>query len=302
MRGLVQKIGLWTDIPVSVGVAPSKTLAKVGSRFAKNYPGYRSVCVIDTEAKRRKALELSDLSDIWGIGRRTYAKLLSLGVRTPLEFADKPGEWVHRHFTKPGIQTWKELNGYPCVDTSEILRHQSITTSRSFGNMISSIDQVKASVASFSASCAGKLRGQGSTAGSVTVFLCSNSFREDLPQYFNIASYSFPVATADTLEITCAAMAIVDRIFRPGVQYKKSGVILGDIENGGVQQDLFDPVQKRDERLGLSRAIDMLNHKFGLKTVKLAVEGTGGEDWRTKSMYRSPDYLTMLDDILTINI
>lgn len=302
MRGLVHKIGLWTDIPVSVGVASSKTLAKLGSRFAKNYPGYRSVCVIDTEAKRRKALELSDLSDVWGVGRRTYARLLSLGIRTPLEFADKPGEWVHRHFSKPGIQTWKELNGYPCVDTSEILRHQSITTSRSFGNMISSIDQVKASVASFSASCAGKLRGQGSTAGSVSVFLCSNSFREDLPQYFNMASYSFPVATADTLEITCAAMAIVDKIFLPGVQYKKSGVILGDIENGGVQQDLFDPVQKRDERLGLSRTIDMLNHKFGLKTVKLAVEGTGGEDWRTKSMYRSPDYLTMLDDILTINV
>ena len=302
MRDVADRIRLWTDIPVSVGIAPTKTLAKMGSKFAKKYPGYRSVCMIDTDEKRRKALSLFDLNDVWGIGRHSYEKLIRLGVGTPLEFADKPARWVERHFTKPGIQTWKELNGIPCIDTAEVLKRQSITTSRSFGQMISSLEEVKASVATFAAGCANKLRGQGSNAGTVSVFLCSNSFREDLPQYFNMASYSFPVATADPLEITCAAMAIVDRIFRPGVQYKKSGVILGDIENGGVQQDLFDPVQKRDERLGLSRTIDMLNHKFGLKTVKLAVEGSGGEDWRTKSMYRSPDYLTMLDDILTINV
>ncbi len=148
------------------------------------------------------------LDDIWGIGRHSCRKLLELGVHTPLEFADKPGEWVRRHFTKPGIQTWKELNGYPCIDTAEVLKRQSITTSRSFGEMISGIDQVKASVASFVASCANKLRAQGSAAGTVSVFLHSNSFREDLPQYFNMESRSFPVATADTIELTKAAMEI----------------------------------------------------------------------------------------------
>ena len=302
MRSLARKIKLWTDIPVSVGVAPTKTLAKMGSKFAKNYPGYRSVCMIDSEAKRRKALELFELDDVWGVGRRTYEKLLSLGVRTPLEFADKPGDWVHRHFTKPGVQTWKELNGYPCVDTSEVLKRQSITTSRSFGEMITSIDQVKASVASFVASCANKLRGQGSTAGSVSVFLCSNFFREDLPQYFNIASYSFPVATADTIEITRAAMGIVDEIYRPGIKYKKSGVLLGDIVNGGVQQNLFDPINNREERLELSRALDCLNQKFGLKTVRLAVEGGNTEEWKVKSEHRSPNFLTDINELLTVRV
>ncbi|MBQ0024716.1 MAG: Y-family DNA polymerase [Bacteroidales bacterium] len=302
MRGVALRIKLWTDIPVSVGVAPTKTLAKMGSKFAKNFPGYRSVCMIDSDAKRRKALELFELDDVWGVGRRTYEKLLSLGVRTPLEFADKPGEWVHRHFTKPGVQTWKELNGYPCVDTAEVLKRQSITTSRSFGQMITTIEQVKASVASFAASCANKLRAQASSAGTVSVFLCSNFFREDLPQYFNMASYSFPVATADTIEITRAAMAIVDEIYRPGIKYKKSGVLLGDIVNGGVQQNLFDPVPNRKDRLELSKTLDSLNQKFGLKTVRLAVEGGKTEEWKVKSEHRSPNYLTSLDDILTVQI
>lgn len=120
MRGMVEKIRLWTDIPVSVGIARTKTLAKVASKFAKKYKGYRSVCMIDTEEKRRKALSMFDLADVWGLGRRTFEKLTSLGVTTPLQFADMPGTWVQRHFHKPGYQTWLELNGTPCISTEHI--------------------------------------------------------------------------------------------------------------------------------------------------------------------------------------
>ncbi len=273
MRGVADRIKLWTDIPVSVGIAPTKTLAKVGSKFAKKYPGYRSVCVIDSDEKRRKALSLFELDDVWGVGRRTYEKLLNLGVHTPLEFADKSGDWVARHFHKPGVQTWKELNGYPCIDTTELLQKQNITTSRSFGEMITTIEQVKASVATFAASCANKLRGQGSSARVVTVFLCSNFFREDLEQYFNAGSYKFEVPTADTIEITNAAMHVVDEIYKPGIKYKKSGVMIGDITSGCIQSVLFDPIDRREERLRLSCQLDRLNQKYGLKTVRLAVEG-----------------------------
>ena len=153
MHGMVRQIALWTDIPVSVGIAKTKTLAKIASKFAKKYKGYDGVCMIDTDAKRRKALSMFDLADVWGIGPRTFAKLYSLGVTTPMQFADKPGEWVRRHFNKPGYQTWLELNGHPCIDTSEVLRRQTISTSRSFGKMISSKEDLKASVASFAASC-----------------------------------------------------------------------------------------------------------------------------------------------------
>lgn len=303
MRDVADRIRLWTDIPVSIGIAPSKTLAKVGSKFAKQYPGYRSVCLVDTEEKRRKALEISPLDDIWGIGRRTYNKLLSLGVHTPLEFADKPGEWVERHFYKPGVQIWKELNGISCIDTTEVLQRQNISTSRSFSKMVTDIEQLKSSVAYFTASCANKLRAQGSVARSITVYVCSNRFREDLPQYVNSASWRFQVDTADTIELTEAALDLVESIYLPGISYKKSGVILGEISSRNtVQQILFDTIDKRPERLDLSNTIDAINHKYGLKTVGLAVEGESNDTWRSKCEHRSPDFLTDLDEILTVRI
>lgn len=301
MRGIANKIRPWTDIPVSIGIAPTKTLAKIGSKYAKQYPGYRSVCVIDTEEKRRKALGMFDLSDVWGIGRRSCAKLLSLGVHTPLEFADKPAEWVLRHFSEPGVKTWKELNGHPCIDTTEILMRQNITTSRSFGDMITSVEQVKASVATFASSCANKLRSQGSVAGTVTVFLCSNFFRDDQELYYNADTLPFRVPTADTIEITKMALEVVEKIFKPGIKYKKSGVMLGNISPiTAVQQDLFDSVQNRPERLELSRRIDKLNHKYGLKTISLAVEGGKQQPWKVKSEYKSSNYLTDINEILTV--
>ena len=302
MRGMVNQIALWTDIPVSVGIAKTKTLAKIASKFAKQYKGYGGVCMIDTDGKRRKALSMFELSDVWGIGPGTFAKLNSLGVDTPLQLADKPGEWVQRHFHKPGYQTWLELNGYPCIDTSEILRRQTITTSRSFGKMISSIEDLKASVASFASSCCSTLRGQDSAAGCVSVFACSNRFREDLPQYGNIATRKLPVPSSDTLEITAVAMELVEKIYRKGVLFKKSGVILSDIVPGCCHHILFDPVARREERVELSQTLDRMNHKYGLRTIGLAVAGSDREVWKNKKEHLTPNYLTDIDQIMTVRI
>jgi len=302
MRGVADRIRLWTDIPVSVGIAPTKTLAKMGSKFAKNYRGYNSVCLIDTEEKRRKALALFDLADIWGVGHRTYEKLLSLGVRTPLEFADKPAAWVHRHFTKPGFQTWCELNGHPCINTEEVLQRQTICTSHCFKDMVTSLDALKASVATFAGSCANKLRGQGSVASCVSVFIGSNPFREDLAQYWNGDSVRLPVASCDTIEITKAAIGILESVYRPGIRYKRSGVMLSEISPSiNIQQNLFDPVIHREERKVLSSVIDKMNQRYGLKPVRLAVEDGEADHWKSKSEHRSPNYLTDINELLTVN-
>ena len=133
MRDIGRKIQLWTDIPVSIGIAPTKTLAKMGSKFAKQYRGYKGVCLIESTAQRRKALSMFDLSDVWGIGRHTLECLNYHGISTPLEFADKSEAWVKSHLHKPGVQTWLELNGIPVIDTSEVVRRKTICTSRSFG-------------------------------------------------------------------------------------------------------------------------------------------------------------------------
>lgn len=303
MREIAQKILLYTDIPVSVGIAPTKTLAKVGSKFAKKYKGYRSVCMIDTEEKRRKALSLFDLADVWGIGRQTYQKLVYYGVQTPLEFADKKESWVKARFHKPTYQTWLELNGTSCIDTSEVLRNKSICTSRSFGKMVGDLPSLKASIATFSASCANKLRGQHAVGKTVTVFLHSNRFRDDLEQYGNAATYLFLSPTSDTLEITQAALRLLDSIYKPGILYKKSGVIIGEVTSAAsMQQELFDSIRNRPERNQLMKAIDRLNQRFGPKTVHLSVEGDKQQDWHVKSAHRSPNYLTDINEILTIRI
>lgn len=303
MREVRQRIKLWTDIPVSIGIAPSKTLAKMGSKFAKQYQGYRGVCMIDTEEKRRKALEIFALSDVWGIGRRTLEVLNYYGVHTPLQFADKKESWVRAHFHQPGVQTWMELNGIPCIDTSEVIRNQNICTSRSFGDMVSDLPSLKASVASFASSCANKLRGQQSVCQSVTVFVSSNSFRTDLPQYGNAATVLLATPTADTLEINKAAMHCLESVYLPGIMYKKSGVLLGKISPAyPAQMELFNSPARRMRRENLMHALDDINQRYGAKTLHLAVEDCGHQPWHVKCEHRSPNYLTDINEILTIRI
>ena len=303
MRGVAERVKLYTDIPVSVGIAPTKTLAKIGSKFAKKYKGYRSVCLIDNEGKRRKALELSSLADVWGIGRQMQVRLNSLGICTPLEFADKKESWVRSNFTKPGLQTWKELNGIPCINTSEVVQRQTICTSRSFGNEVIDFDNLQASVASFAASCANKLRGQHSVASAVTVFVSSNRFRDDLAQYTDGRTRILSIPTSDTIEITQVALAILKEIYREGISYKKAGVILGNLSDAScIQQHLFDEVKNRPGRMQLMQRMDELNCRFGLRKIHLAVEGEEKQAWHSKSEFRSGNYLSDLREILTIRI
>ena len=301
MRSVVHRIQLYTDIPVSVGIAPTKTLAKVASRFAKKYADYQGVCMIDNEEKRKKALQHTDLGDIWGIGRQTLGKLVSLQVCSPWDFSEKSAPWVRSHLYKPGIQTWMELNGKPSIETS-IPANRSLCTSQSFGTMVNDLPSLRAAVASFASSCANKLRAQHSVAGAVTVFLFTNRFRQDLQQYFGSDMAVMSVLSSDTLEITRTALRILDRIYRPGIWYKKAGVVLTDIHMGNVvQQNLFDTITNRPSRGKLMQVIDDINHRYGIKTVRMSVEGTEKEQpWKSRSLYRSPNYLTDIHEILTV--
>lgn len=303
MREVAQKIRLWTDIPVSVGIAPTKTLAKVGSKFAKKYKGYRSVCLIDSEEKRRKALSLFDLADVWGIGRQTLKKLNYYGVHTTLDFSDKKESWVKSRFNLPIVQTWKELNGIPCIDTTEVVQKQSICTSRSFGEMVTDFDSLKSSVVSFASSCANKLRGQHSLAKSVTVFVMTNRFREDLPQYGNSQTEYLNIPTSDTLEIVNTAISALKKIYLDGIYYKKSGVILSEISKADcIQQYLFDDIPNRPERTALMKVIDNINQSYGVNKICIGTVSGGEQSWYNKSENKSANYLTNIDEILTIKI
>lgn len=303
MRDVAARILLYTDIPVSVGIAPTKTLAKIGSLFAKRFPGYRGVCTIDTEEKRLKALAMTDLGDVWGIGRRTLEKLNYYGVKSTLALAEKKESWIRLYFNKQLYCTWLELNGKSCIDTAEVIRNQSICTSRSFGQSVDDYASLQASVATFASSCANKLRSQRALASSITVFLYTNRFDAVQAQYSASETTCFLMPTSDTLEISKAALDILRRIYIPGVRYKKSGVILGEISScSSLQLDLFDTIKNRGQRVCLMKTIDTLNQRYGPKTISTPIESCNTQHWQVKSEFRTPNYLTDINELLTVKI
>lgn len=294
---IVRQVTRGTGIPVSAGIASTKTLAKVANKFAKKYPAYNRLCIIDTEEKREKALKLFEIGDIWGIGRRQATKLEKQGIKTAYDFTQLPGSWVRKNMTVTGERTWKELRGISCIDIeSAPPAKKQICTSRSFGKMVEDIDTMSEAIATHASTCAKKLRQQKSYAMSLMVFIHTNNFREDLPQYWKNTIIKLPVPTSDTLEIVHYALEGLKSIYMTGYQYKKAGVIITEIVTS-AQLGLFDTVD-REKREKLMQAIDKVNGEHN-HLVKLAVQGNG-RDWKLKQEQLSKRYTTDINEVLTI--
>lgn len=295
---IINKVTRGTGIPVSLGIACTKTLAKVANKFAKTYPAYSRLCIIDTEEKRIKALQLFEIGNVWGIGRRQATKLERQGVKTAYDFTQLSGAWVRKNMTVVGERTWKELRGISCIDMeSAPPAKKQICTSRSFGKMLTDIDTISEAIASHASTCARKLRNQHSYAVSLMVFIHTNYFREDLPQYWKNTIVHLPVPTNDTQEIVHYALAGLKNIFVNGYQYKKAGVIITEITEG-AQLGLFDHID-RDKRERLMQAVDKINGEHG-HNIKLAIQGTG-RDWKLKQEQLSGRYTTDLNQIINVN-
>lgn len=258
---IVTKVRRDVGIPTSLGIAPTKTLAKIAARFAKKYPGYRGVCIIDNDDKRRKALALTGIDEVWGIARRLGKRLRQYNINTALDFAELPLSEVRKIINVMGERSWRELNGEPCIDheAAEPLNKQ-ICTSRSYKKSIDNPELLKEAVADYSAKVARRLREQGGCAKSVTVFIQTNSFRPELPQHFGSTTIQLDEATDDTLAITSAAVRAVDSLFRPGYAYRRAGVTVNEIvSHNAVQQNLFSVPGLREKRQRLMTAIDSIN-------------------------------------------
>ena len=271
-ENLHKNIKKWVGMPVSIGLGPTKTLAKMASHFAKKYPGYKHCCLIDSEEKRLKALKLYPIEEVWGIGRRYAARLQSLGVKTAYDFAQHHGSWVQSTFRNIVIyRTWQELNGIDAVPNEEMAKKKSICTSRSFNGMITELDDIRTHVANYAARCAEKLRKQDTVASIVAVFLNTNFFREDLPQYWNFQEKRLTVGTNSTIDIVKAATEVLHEIYIPGYHYKKAGVIVIGISPTSPQQlDLFNYNAKDyDKKKRLDKAIDQINKINGTETIVL---------------------------------
>ena len=283
---LHKKIKRSVGMPVSIGLAPNKTLAKMASHFAKKYQGYRHCCMIDTEEKRVKALKLYPIDEVWGIGRRYAAKLEALGVKTAYDFAEHNQTWVKATFNNIVIErTWRELNGEDCVPNEEIAKKKSICTSRSFNGMITDLDGLRTHVSNYAARCAEKLRQQGTVASIVGVFLNTNAFREDLPQYWNFQEMRLLTPSSSTVTIVKAANEVLQKLYRQGYHYKKAGVIVMGIgPNSPIQQDLFDTNAEQFEKMKrLDAVIDRINKVNGTETIVLGSQQYTQKDGKGKA-------------------
>ena len=298
-------------IPISIGIAETKTLAKIGSKFAKKYKGYQGCCLIDTEERRHKALSLFPIEDVWGIGRQIARKLDYMGIRTAAQLADQKESWVRSHFNITTVRTWKELNGESCISIEELPQKKSICTSRSFADEgISDKNVMEEAVANFAVRCTEKLRRQGSVCQGVTVFAWTSRFNDHVPEYTIHDSLVLPIATDAQDEIVGAALTILrarypksvsDRPDRPDLsfRFKKAGVILWQISPATPrEQDLFDPIN-RERQKALMTAIDAINHKNGYGTIRQAIQGTDCR-FDLKREYMSKRFTTDISDILEV--
>ena len=296
---LVKAIRRGVGIPVSIGIASSKTLAKVASKYAKKYPGYHGVCEIRTEEQRLKALSTFEIGDVWGIGRRAKAKLKNAGITTALDFAQKSSAFAQNMLHKPGLLTWQELRGQDVIDITELPMKQSITTSRTFASAITDQTLLEEQIANFCAHCARELRIQKSVAQQLYVYAHTSAFRTDIEQHYLSELVTLPVATSNSQELISYALAAFRRAYRPGALYKKAGVVLLKIiPETAVVPDLFD-TKDRDKDKRLQRVLDHIDDRHGKRAIIL---GSQIQSQQTvyKNEHKSPLYTTDLRDIITL--
>ena len=287
----------WTGIPVSVGIAPTKTLAKLANRLAKKRFPDRGVFLIAAGADSDALLDEVPAGDIWGIGPR-YSRLLERnGARTARQFRDLPDHWIKKNMTVTGLRTAWELRGYSCLDLDELTRaRKGIISSRSFNRPVESLEELREALASYTARAAAKLRRQGSAASFLGVFLSTNPFREG-PQRSGFTAVKLPVPTAYTPELIARAHLCLEKLYRPGYRYKKTGVMLSEITaEDHVTGDLFEHPRDTERKRRLVTAVDRLNSRLGEGRVFYAAEGIE-KQWGMRRAFLSPRYTTRWSDL-----
>jgi DNA polymerase V len=303
-KSIREQVTKWTGIPISIGLAPTKTLAKAANKVAKKADG---IHLIRESKDIDSLLENLPTEDLWGIGRQ-YNKLLKANnIKTALELKNMPDGWIQKHLTIMGLRLVYELRGISCLPLEKVQQtKKAICTSRSFGQYVSDYAEMQEAVSNFAFKCAQKLRKEQTAASVVTVFIHTNNFNTTLPQYSNSRTLRLPVATDSTPEIIHYVLLALKAIFRPGYAYKKAGVIVtGIVPNNAVQQNLFDDIN-RQKQVQLMQTLDEVNAKLGAAKgsmhtpVKFAVQTHAAKEvkWPMQRKYLSPCYTTRWDQVL----
>lgn len=291
-----------TSIPVSVGIAPTKTLAKIASKLCKQYPKLRGGCYMHRPQDIEKVLRKFPIEDVWGIGRRTAPKLKARGVNTAYEFTQLPEGVVRMMLGIGGVRTWKELRGIPCLEFEDGFEaKQSICVSRSFSSEIYEVKELQEQIANFASAMASKLRKLQSVTSEMVVFAYTNRFREDVPQMHANTLVPFITPIAEERIIIAQAVSAAKTLFKQGFGYKKAGVIATKIvSEKHVMHSLFEDREAVEREHKITSALDAINAAFGKGTIKLAVQGSG--EIKSSSENQSPHYTTRWSDIPLVTV
>ena len=291
-----------TSIPVSVGIAPTKTLAKIASKLCKQYPKLRGGCYMHRPQDIEKVLRKYPIEDVWGIGRRSAPKLKAMGINTAYDYTQLPEGVIRNMSGITGVRTWKELQGIPCIEFEDSFEaKQSICVSRSFSSEIFYVKELQEQVANFASTMAEKLRKQNSATGEIVVFAYTNRFKESAPQTYANALVSFVTPTSNQRTIVTKAVEATRAAFKDGYGYKKAGVIATKIvSEKHIMHSLFEDTEAIEREHKITSALDAINSTFGKGTIKLAVQGSG--KIKTSSENQSPHYTTLWSDIPNVTV
>lgn len=297
MRALIKQ---HTGIPVSIGIGPTKTLAKIANRLAKKKPEHQGVCDLTDHHQIDHILASLPVQDVWGVGYR-YAKLLTQnGVKTVRDLKYVQDAWVRKHMTVLGLKTVLELRGIPCLSLiDQAPAKQSITVSRSFGKLVSERRHLEEAVASYTIRASQKLRREKEVAGLITVFISTSRYH-DHEQYYNTASCSLPMPSDYTPHLLEAASACLREIFKQGYHYKKAGIMLSHlVAHDQRQLDLFSLQDDLTKQRELMKTYDKIISRFGSQSLTYVSAGID-HTWRSKRLKKSPHYTTNWHELLTV--
>jgi len=294
-----QTIQKWLGIPVSIGFAPTKALSKTANKIAKKFPQQtKGVYVIDNEEKRLKALKWQKIEDVWGIGRKNTKKLNKMGVLNALQFTELNDNWMRKNMSVVGLRLKKELEGKPTLNLEEVKSKKNIATTRSFEMNYKDYDNVKERVITFAVVCAQKLRKQKSLCQTLMVFIHTNGFKKEVPQYAQNILVKLPFATNSSIDLAKHAEIGLRKIFKEGYAYKKAGVIVMDfVPENEKQACLFEDVNPKHK--ALMQAMDNINQKLGTQKLKLASQDLK-RTWKMNQNLLSPHYTTNFKEIFII--
>lgn len=286
---LREKIRRYVGIPVSIGIGPTKTLAKIAARVAKKEVRHQGIFDLGDGAQTDGVLRQTGVNDVWGIGSRSTEKLGRAGIRNALELKNADAAWIRRQLTVAGARIVMELNGVSCIPLAKAPpSKKSIVTSRSFGQTITAASDLREAVISFAARAAVKLREQKVEAGALHLFLATSSFGDPAASYANGRTAALPHPTSSTPILITMALQCLDSLYKPGYRYKKAGVILSDIVAQGYrQQSLFAPTTA--ENKALMTALDRINSKWGQETIHYGMTGTS-RPWGLRQSHKSQAY------------